>query len=144
MADFVRARLLVFRVGDVQCAVEASAVREIMPILPATRVPGAPAQVAGVINIRGRITTLVDARACLGQRSEDADGSLVVLAVGSRVVGLVVDEVIDLISVPGEALAERDELPGIEAEFVRAVGQHAEQAFALLDTDALLSPILPS
>ncbi len=127
-----------------RCAVEASVVREIMPILPATRVPGAPDQVAGVINIRGRITTLVDARRCLGQRSGDDEGSLVVLDSGSRVVGLVVDEVIDLISVSGEALAERDELPGIEAEFVRAVGQHAEQAFALLDTDALLSPILPT
>jgi purine-binding chemotaxis protein CheW len=143
MADFVRARLLVFQVGDVRCAVEASAVREIMPILPATRVPGAPHQVVGIVNIRGRITTVVDARRCLGQRSEE-EGSLVVLESGSRVVGLVVDEVIDLISVSDEGLAPRDELLGIEAEFVRAVGQHAEQAFALLDTDALLSPIMPS
>ncbi len=144
MADLVGARLLVFRVGAVQCAVEASVVREIMSMLPTTRIPGARDQVAGVVNIRGRIVTLVDARKCLGQPQQDGDTSLVLLELGTRVVGLVVDEVVDLISTSGDTLAERDDLPGIEAVFVRAVGQYDEQSFALLDTDALLNPILPS
>ena len=142
MADLAGARLLVFRVGEVQCAVEASAVREILPVQPATRVPGAPEQVVGLINVRGRIITLVDAHKCLGQRLQDAEGSLVLLELGSRTVGLIVDEVIDLISVGEGMLAERDGLPGIEAEFVRAVGRQGGESFALLDTEALLSPIL--
>jgi purine-binding chemotaxis protein CheW len=142
MADLVGTRLLVFRVGEVQCAVEASAVREILPVQPATRVPGAPEQVAGLINVRGRIITLVDARKCLGQRFRETAGSLVLLELGSRTVGLIVDEVIDLISVAEGMLAERDGLPGIEAEFVRAVGRQGGEFFALLDTEALLRPIL--
>ena len=142
MANLVGTRLLVFRVGEVQCAVEASAVREILPVQPATRVPGAPEQVVGLINVRGRIITLVDAHKCLGQPLQDTEGSLVLLELGSRTVGLIVDEVIDLISVGEGMLAERDGLPGIEAEFVRAVGQQGGESFALLDTEALLSPIL--
>ena len=116
--------------------------REILPVQPATRVPGAPEQVVGLINVRGRIITLVDAHKCLGQRLQDTEGSLVLLELGSRTVGLIVDEVIDLISVGEGMLAERDGLPGIEAEFVRAVGQQGGESFALLDTEALLSPIL--
>ncbi len=53
-------------------------------------------------------------------------------------------KVVDLISTSDDTLAERDELPGIEAVFVRAVGQYDGQSFAMLDTDALLNPILPS
>ena len=113
-------------------------------MLPATRIPGAPEQVAGVVNVRGRIVTLVDARKCLGQTSQDGEGLLMLLELGTRIVGLVVDEVVDLISASDDTLAERDELPGIEAVFVRAVGQHDGQSFAMLDTDALLNPILPS
>ena len=113
-------------------------------MLPATRVPGAPEQVAGIVNVRGRIVTLVDARKCLGQAPRDGEGWLMLLELGTRIVGLVVDEVVDLISASDDTLAERDELPGIEAVFVRAVGQHDGQSFAMLDTDALLNPILPS
>ena len=116
--------------------------REILPVQPATRVPGAPDQVAGLINVRGRIITLVDAHKCLGQRFQSTAGTLVLLELGSRTVGLIVDEVIDLISVAEGMLAERDGLPGIEAEFVSAVGRQGGESFALLDTDALLSPIL--
>ncbi len=144
MADLVGARLLVFRVGVVQCAVDASVVQEILSVPPATRIPGAPEQVVGVINVRGKIVTLVDARKCLRQASQDGEGLLMLLELGTRIVGLVVDEVVDLISASDDTLAERDELPGIEAVFVRAVGQHDGQSFAMLDTDALLNPILPS
>ncbi len=112
-------------------------------MLPATRIPGAPEQVAGVVNVRGRIVTLVDARTCLSQ-PRDGQGLLMLLLLDTRIVGLVVDEVVDLISASDETLAERDELPGIEAVFVCAVGQHDGQSFAMLDTDALLNPILPS
>ncbi len=112
-------------------------------MLPATRIPGAAEQVAGIVNVRGRIVTLVDARKCLGQAQHD-EGWLMLLELGTRIVGLVVDEVVDLISASDDTLAERDELPGIEAVFVRAVGQHDGQSFAMLDIDALLNPILPS
>ncbi len=113
-------------------------------MLPVTRIPGAPEQVAGVVNVRGRIVTLVDARKCLGQAPQDGEGLLMLLELGTRIVGLVVDEVVDLISASADNLAGRDELLGIEAVYVRAVGQHDGQSFALLDTDALLNPILPS
>src|SRR3989441_9746482 len=50
--SLVSARLLVFRVGTLACAAEVDQVREILPRLPTTRIPGAPPVVAGVLEVR--------------------------------------------------------------------------------------------
>src|SRR3989442_15847888 len=50
--SLVSARLLVFRVGTLACAAEVDQVREILPRLPTTRIPGAPPVVAGPGNLR--------------------------------------------------------------------------------------------
>lgn len=144
MADLTGVRLLVFRVADLACAAEAAAVREILTVRPATRVPGAPPSVWGVVNVRGSLVTVVDGRQALGRSAGSSGGSIVLLDVGRRTVGLVVDEVIDLIAVPAGELADRQELPGIDPAVVRAVGRRADLSFVLLDFDALLGPIFPS
>ncbi len=142
MADFAGVRLLLFRIADTICAAEARRVREIMAPVPTTRIPGAPSSVIGVINVRGNLVTLVDSRRSLGRPPTDERPSIVLLDVGSKTVAFAVDEVLDLISVPADDLAERAELPGFESRFVRAVGRHEEHTFVLLDTDELFGPIL--
>lgn len=61
------ARLLVFRVGNLACAAEVDQVREILPRLPTTRIPGAPPVVAGLVNVRGTLVTVVEGWRALGQ-----------------------------------------------------------------------------
>ncbi|HYX80953.1 MAG TPA: chemotaxis protein CheW, partial [Gemmatimonadales bacterium] len=58
--SLVSARLLVFRVGTLACAAEVDQVREILPRLPTTRIPGAPPAVAGLVNVRGTLVTVVE------------------------------------------------------------------------------------
>src|SRR3989454_5852268 len=60
------ARLLVFRVGSLACATEVDQVREILPRLPTTRIPGAPPVVAGLVNVRGPLVTVVGGGRALG------------------------------------------------------------------------------
>lgn len=67
MSDATRARLLVFRVGTLVCAAEVDQVREILPRLPTTRIPGAPPVVAGLVNVRGTLVTVVEGWRALGQ-----------------------------------------------------------------------------
>jgi len=156
MNDVGVVRLLLFRVGNLVCAAEAERVREILPRLEATRIPGAPPVVAGVINVRGTLVTVVEGWRALRlperppsgpPASEGAeDGPTVLLEVGGgrKVLGFTVDEVVDLLSVSAEALDRRQALPGIDPTLVRAVGRRAGQLFVVLDTDALLTPILSS
>jgi purine-binding chemotaxis protein CheW len=152
MSDAGVVRLLLFRVGRLLCAAEAERVREILPRLEPTRIPGAPPVVAGVVNVRGTLVTLVEGWRALRQPDPSADGgggvsgTTVLLEVGGgkKVLGFTVDEVVDLVSVAGEALEPRQALPGIDPTLVRAVGRRADQLFVVLDTDALLTPILSS
>src|SRR2546430_3099926 len=60
MSDAGVVRLLVFRVGGLLCAAEAERVREILPRLATTRIPGAPPAVAGLVNVRGTLVTGVE------------------------------------------------------------------------------------
>ncbi|MBI2073559.1 MAG: chemotaxis protein CheW [Gemmatimonadetes bacterium] len=134
-------RLLVFRVGDLTCAVEVRSVREVLPPQPATRVPGAAPAVAGLVNVRGALVPLVDGRHALGHPAREG-GSIVLLEVAERTVGVVVDEVLDLVTVGDGEWAERRELPGVDPRVVRAVGRSDGVAFILLDFNALLAPLL--
>jgi purine-binding chemotaxis protein CheW len=148
MSDADAVRLLVFRVGSLACAAEVESVREILPRLAVTRIPGAPPVVAGIVNVRGQLVTVVEGWRALHQaapQDADAGGTTMLLQVGGgRVLGFTVDEVLDLLAVPGTALEQRDALPGVDPTLVRAVGRRAGQPFIVLDTDALLGPILSS
>ncbi len=140
-------RLLLFRAGGRVFAVDVGTVREVLPALPSTRIPGAPAAVRGLVNVRGRLVTVVDAGRAVGleSRGPATDGSLVLVEQRSRPVGLAVDEVLDLVAA-GDAELEAPASPplsGVRRELVRAVGTAGGQAFVQLATDALLEPLLP-
>lgn len=138
-------RLLLFRSAGQTFAVDADAAREILPVQPATRIPGAARAVRGLVNVRGLLVTLVDAAPAIGLAGELAPGAGAVLLLDHRGhrVGLVVDEVLDLVVVDGAELDARGALPGVRPDLVRAVGTAAGRPFVQLETSALLEPLLP-
>ncbi|HXE57168.1 MAG TPA: chemotaxis protein CheW [Gemmatimonadales bacterium] len=144
MADPAGAvRLLLFRIGGLDCALPVEMVREVLPVQPATRIPGAPPAVEGLVNVRGTLLTVVDGPRLLdrpGARGEES--SLLVLRLGGRAVGLQVDQVLDLVAMPEAALEPQGSLPGVDRRLLRAVGRHDARVFIVLDTDALLAPVL--
>jgi purine-binding chemotaxis protein CheW len=142
MDDYAGVRILVFRVADLACAADAAAVREILPAQAATRIPGSPDAVDGLINVRGQLVTLVNGRHALSHPPGDGSGPIILVEVGDWTVGLAVDAVLDMFSVTPDELSERGDLPGIDARLVRAVGRRANLSFVLLDIDALLRPFL--
>jgi chemotaxis signal transduction protein len=118
-------------------------VREIVAAVEATRIPGAPAAVRGLVNVRGTLVPVVDTAAAVGLPASGELGSLVLVERHGRPVGLAVDEVLDLVSVPASALGDRAALPGVRPDLVQAVGTAAGYDFVQLATDALLEPLLP-
>ena len=51
-------------------------------------------------------------------------------------------DVLDLVEVPTDSLDQREALPGVDPRLARAVGRAGQRVFAVLDTDALLAPLL--
>lgn len=144
MDDSARLRLVLFRLGQHLLAVPADAVREVIPAGRATRIPGAAALVAGLVNFRGTLLTVIDGRIALGLDPGAAAGeSVLVLDRGERSLGLMVDEVLDLVEVAPSDLRDGEGPAGLDPHMVSAAGMHAGRIFAVLDTDRLLAPALP-
>jgi purine-binding chemotaxis protein CheW len=105
------AKVLLFSLaGHLHCAGLGS-VREIIPLKPVTPLPGSPVQVCGLINLRGTIVTVLDATMSeYGVSSMAPTASILLVELGTRVAGVVVDEVHDIglldKDVPFEALLD--------------------------------------
>ncbi len=119
--------------------------REILPRLPATRIPGVVEAIEGLVNVRGSLLTVLDGHVLLQQqRGENDEGAILVIEVGGRRYGLGVTAVVDFLEVPEASVAPRSDLPGIDPRLVKAVGVHDGRHFILLDIDALVAPIIGS
>ena len=143
MANPPTLHAVIFRIGALNCAAPAGIVREILPPLPATRVPGVADAVQGLVNVRGSLLTVVDGHRLLRQerRAED-EGAIVVLEVGGKRYGLGVSQVVDFLEVPERAIAPQADLPGVDPRYVRAVGLLDDRPFLMLDLDALYGPLM--
>lgn len=142
MADSGAVRVLLFRVGALECGLPAASAREVLPPQIATRIPGAPAGVRGVVNVRGGLLTLLDGFQLLGQSAGDGhEEAVLVIHLGGRRAGLAVSEVTDLLSIPAAAIEAREDLAGVDARYVAAVGHREDGVFLMLDLAAMLEPV---
>lgn len=93
-------RLLLVALPDSVVALPADVIVEILPARPYAVLPGADSAVAGVVNQRGRILTVVDLGLALGERSvaADAEHRVVVVAWQGRELGLAVNDVLQIAS----------------------------------------------
>ncbi len=103
--DEDRAYDVVVRVADQRYGIPVSQVREVLRPGVITRVPGAPEIVVGIVNVRGAVVTVLDLSALLtGERAVTA-ASIVLLEHGTRLVGLAVQSVRDVRTIPSDAEA---------------------------------------
>ncbi|WP_197434274.1 chemotaxis protein CheW [Agrobacterium vitis] len=98
--------ILAFRLHGQEFCVKTTSIREIRGWAPATSLPHAPAEVIGVINLRGTVIPIVDLAVKLGMQGmvTNERSAIIVAEVDSTVVGLLVDAVSDILTVPAESL----------------------------------------
>lgn len=103
---------LTFLLADVTYALPVEAVKEIRAFTSVTPVPGAPAHVRGVMNLRGQVIPVMDLRARFGLPEREYDRFTVVILIhtGARVVGMVVDAVSDVIDIEPTSTADVPDL----------------------------------
>jgi purine-binding chemotaxis protein CheW len=93
-------QLLLVLVADAVYGLDSHSVSEITAMLPATRLPGAGPEVRGLINLRGRMIPVIDlGHRLTGVPSEAPFPEVVVLSVQGRTLGVLVDEVREVIAV---------------------------------------------
>jgi len=99
--DLSERQLVTFHLGNDEFGVDIMHVREIIRLTEVTHIPQAPSYVEGVCNLRGSILPIIDGRARLGmsRRQRDESTRVLVLDVGGKVTGIVVDRVSEVLSV---------------------------------------------
>jgi purine-binding chemotaxis protein CheW len=134
--------LCTFRCGDEWLAVEVGHVQEILRARPATPVPLAPAVVAGLVNLRGRIVTAIDLRRRLDvtPRPAGQEPAQVVVRGPEGVVSLLVDEVGDVQEVADEDFEPPPPtLTGDAQALVRGAWKLPDRLLLALDADAAVA-----
>lgn len=133
-------QFLTLRIGDEEYGLDILRVQEIRSYETPTRVANAPAFIKGVVNLRGVIVPILDLRIRLGRAGEyNASTVVVVLNVASRVVGIVVDSVSDVLELKADEIKPRPELPAaMDARFITGLGKLGERMLILLDIEAMI------
>lgn len=133
--------LISFRIGEQEFCVDIMAVREIRGWTPATPVPHSPRFVRGVINLRGAVLPVVDLadRLGLGTAVETARHVIIVVQIGSKVVGLLVDAVCDILSTADHVVQKTPDLAGDQMQsFVKGLIALDGRMISLIDLGLVL------
>jgi len=141
-ADSQAGVYLVFGLGETDYAVEVGRVREIIGLLPITRVPRLPDSVRGVINLRGKVIPIVDLRVRFGLEAADHGQRtcIIVLQAAGGEFGVVVDRVIEVTHIATAAIEEPPRFgAAIDTEYLIGVANCGQRVRLLIDMDLAVS-----
>lgn len=133
---------LVFTLGEEEYGIDILKVQEIRGYDTVTRIAGAPEFIKGVINLRGIIVPIVDMRIKfrLGRVAYDTQTVVIILNVAGRVVGMVVDGVSDVLTLPGAAIKAPPEFgAALATEYITGLGTVEGRMLILIDIEQLMT-----
>ena len=136
VAPAVGGQLATFWLDGDLYGVEVEHVQEVLKSQGLTRVPLAPAAVAGLINLRGQVVTAIELRERLGRppRPESTDAVVIVVRLHGEAVSLLVDSIADVVDVAaGDFETPPDTLDGQARELIRGAYKLDGQLLLALD-----------
>ncbi|MGH7716399.1 MAG: chemotaxis protein CheW [Vulcanimicrobiaceae bacterium] len=140
-------QIVVFSLSGDEFGIDIAQVREIDRLVPITRVPRVPAHVEGIINLRGQLVPIVDLRTRLGMphAAPTKTARIIVAEIGSRSIGMIVDEVREVVRIPVDQIDKSEGvLEGFANEFVGALGKVDDRLIILLDVEKVLGSEAPT
>jgi purine-binding chemotaxis protein CheW len=134
--------LIAFRIGDQEFCVDIMSVREIRGWTKATMLPHSPSYVMGVINLRGVVLPIMDLSARLGiGRTEASERHVIIVTqVKTRIVGLLVEAVSDILTVTDDNIQPVPEISSdLERQFARGILAIDKRMICMIELTALIS-----
>ena len=133
-------QLISFMLGDETYGIEITKIREIIRIGQITQVPETPHYIKGLINLRSTVIPVIDLRTRFGLAEGELtdEGRIVVLNVGDRTIGIIVDAVSEVLRVTGDQISEAPPtVTSLGNEYMTGLVRLEEQLLILLDVDKL-------
>ncbi len=142
----IAGKYLTFLLASEDYCVDILKVHQIIQLQPITKVPMTPSYIRGVLNLRGKVIPVLDLRIKFNMHSiEDSRTTCIVIVQVEienidMVIGLVIDEVRDVIIVSPEDLEETPEFgSAIDTHFIMGLVRSSDNVKILLDVDKILS-----
>lgn len=134
--------VLSFNLGDEEYGIDLLKVQEIRGYDAVTRIANTPEHIKGVVNLRGVIVPIVDMRIQLnlGCPSYDQFTVVIILSIGARVVGMVVDSVSDVITLATDQIKPAPAMgTNINSDFLIGLGTIDDRMLILVDIGRLMA-----
>jgi purine-binding chemotaxis protein CheW len=133
---------LAFTLGSEEYGIDILKVQEIRGYEVVTRIANAPEFIKGVINLRGIIIPVVDMRIKfnLGEPTYDQFTVVIILNIGGRIMGMVVDSVSDVTTLTPDQIKPAPEMgSAFNSDYLTGLGTVDERMLILIDIDKLMS-----
>ncbi|MBG6077590.1 chemotaxis protein CheW [Polaromonas sp. CG_9.11] len=133
---------LSFTLGQEEYGIDIQKVQELRGYDTVTRIANAPEHIKGVVNLRGIIVPIIDMRIKfnLGTPTYDQFTVVIILNIASRVMGMVVDSVSDVITLKPEQIKPAPAMGSVlDTEYLMGLGTLDERMLILIDLDRLMS-----
>lgn len=132
-------KLVIFTLGDDCFACRGDAVREILSDVEVFFVPGCPAALEGVINVRGEVASVIGLASLLGLDGSHAASMILMVHSGEMTSGVRVDRVVDVVDVPPSAIQPPSgTLPDHLRALVTGLWSYRQRPVVLLALDRIL------
>ncbi len=134
-------QLVSFIIDDVEYGVDILAVHEILRLPEITRLPNVPKYVRGVVNLRGNVIPVVDIRERFGlSKAKFTDLTrIIVVEIGEKLVGLLVDNVHQVVRIPDKDIdPPSDLIEGVSEDFIKGIGKLRERLIVILNLGNIL------
>ena len=136
-------RWVTFRLADEIYGINVMQVQEVLRMTEVAPVPGAPGCVLGIVNLRGSVVTVVDARELFGlPRSDNTDQTrIMIVEINKVIVGMLVDSVAEVVNIQN---ADIDTPPSIgndeNSRYIQGVYSKNGEILILVDVNRLMGP----
>lgn len=146
MTDITTQQYLTFGLGGEVFALETGSVREVIELVPVTRIPKTPPFMRGVINLRGHAVPVVDLRVKFDLPTVADTVNTCVIIVDVEVegevcsMGAIVDSVREVFEMDSDQLNPPPRMgTAIRADFIKAMGKQNEEFIMILDIAKVFS-----
>lgn len=139
--DTLKDRFLTFALGSENYGIEIRYVTEIIGIQPISEVPELPEYIKGIINLRGKIIPVMDVRLRFKKQFREYNDRtcIIIVEVLNTCIGLIVDGVSEVISIPESEIVEPPDLNRGGSRYIKGIGKAGNEVKLLLDCEKLLS-----
>lgn len=131
-------QILVFKINNELYGIDILKVQEILNFIQPTPIPNCPDYLKGIINLRGTIILVIDLRTRFHfEEPMNPDNCvIVVVAIGNKKYGLVVDSVSDVLTINEEDIQEDIDInSGIDNRYITGLVKANEQMIILVNID---------